>query len=49
MMVPGSLGYQGANVPMMPNTMTDQQQQGMQGQQAAPFYPNIGKKKMTFE
>ncbi|XP_067055462.1 glutamic acid-rich protein-like isoform X1 [Acropora muricata] len=47
MMVPGSLGSQGANVPMMPNTMTDQQQQGMPGQQAAPFYPNMGQTRFS--
>ncbi|XP_074618001.1 uncharacterized protein LOC141877048 isoform X1 [Acropora palmata] len=47
MMVPGSLGYQGANVPMMPNSMTDQQQQGMPGQQAAPFNPNMGQTRFS--
>ena len=39
MQVPGPLGYQTPIGPMMPD-----QQQGMPGQQAASFYPNMGKK-----
>ncbi|XP_068683573.1 uncharacterized protein [Montipora foliosa] len=42
MMVPVNFGYQSYNVPVGLNMMPYQQQQGMLGQQAASFYPNMG-------
>lgn len=42
MLVPGNFGYQSYNVPVGSNMMPYQQQQGMLGQQAASFYPNMG-------